>query len=102
VSVLCVVLCASAALVLGYVAASGGAGTTDEISAAAALCWVVGSVLALLAFALFRGSNAARQTNRMYVEPSWRPMLVATTAAVIGLAAGTYGAFLVAEAVARR
>ncbi len=79
-----------------------GAGDTDEISAAAALCWTFGSFLGLLLFAWFGSLDADRRASLSYAEPWWRPRLVAGVLAVTGWLVGCAGAFLVAEAVARR
>jgi hypothetical protein len=78
------------------------AGQTDEISGPAALAWVFGAVLGLLIFAWFGLLDSVRRSTGSYEEPTWKPRTVAAVLAVAGWVAGSAGAFLVAEAVARR
>jgi hypothetical protein len=78
------------------------AGQTDEISGPAALAWVFGAVLGLLIFAWFGLLDSVRRSTGSYEEPTWKPRTVAAALAVAGWVAGSAGAFLVAEAVARR
>ena len=95
-------VCTLVALVLVIVAFSQSAGTTDRVSGVAVLAWVVGSVLGLLVFAWFRSADVGCRSEPRYVEPGWRPRRVAVWLAVVGWTAGSLGAFLVAEALARR
>jgi uncharacterized BrkB/YihY/UPF0761 family membrane protein len=78
------------------------AGQTDEISDPAALAWVFGALLGLLIFAWFGLLDSVRRSTGNYEEPAWKPRTVAAVLAVVGWVAGSAGAFLVAEAVARR
>jgi hypothetical protein len=78
------------------------AGQTDEISGPAALAWVFGALLGLLIFAWFGLLDSVRRSTGSYEEPAWKPRTVAAVLAVAGWVAGSAGAFLVAEAVARR
>jgi hypothetical protein len=78
------------------------AGQTDEISMEAVLAWFVGSLLGLLVFARFGLLDARRRSTGTYVEPSFRPRLVAGVLVALGWTAGLAGAVLVAQAVARR
>jgi hypothetical protein len=89
---------------IGLVAFAIGqdAGQTDEISGPAALAWVFGAVLGLLIFAWFGLLDSVRRSTGSYEEPAWKPRTVAAVLAVAGWVAGSAGAFLVAEAVARR
>jgi hypothetical protein len=91
--------CAVIACVLVLIAFAQGAGTTDSVSALAALSWIVGSVIGLLAF---RSVDMGCRAEIRYVEPSWRPRLIALWLAVVGWLGGSVGAFFVAEALARR
>jgi len=89
---------------IGLVAFAIGedAGQTDEISGAATLAWAFGSLLGLLLFAWFGLLDSSRRSTGNYVEPTWKPRTVAAVLAVAGWVAGSAGAYLVAEAVARR
>jgi hypothetical protein len=78
------------------------AGQTDEVSPEAALAWFLGSLLGLLVFAWFGLLDARRRSTGSYVEPSFRPRVVAGVLVVVGWLAGLAGAVLVAQAVARR
>ena len=78
------------------------AGQTDEISTEALLAWIFGSLLGLLVFAWFGLLDARRRSTGAYVEPSFRPRLVAGVLGALGWLAGLGGAVLVAQAVARR
>ncbi|MCD9623281.1 hypothetical protein [Rhabdothermincola salaria] len=91
-----------AAVVLTIGALVDGAGSTDDISTAALLAWAFGSFLGLMEFAWFGTLDARRRATGRYVEASWKPRTVALALAVVGWLAGAGGAFLVAQAVARR
>ena len=78
------------------------AGRTDEVSVEAVLAWFFGSLLGLLVFAWFGLLDARRRSTGTYVEPSFRPRLVAGVLVALGWASGLGGAVLVAQAVARR
>jgi hypothetical protein len=78
------------------------AGRTDEISVESVLAWFFGSLLGLLVFAWFGLLDARRRSTGAYVEPSFRPRLVAGVLVALGWTAGLAGAVLVAQAVARR
>ena len=99
-----VMLALTAATAIGLVAFALGedAGQTDQISGPATLAWVFGAVLGLLVFAWFGVLDSVRRSTGSYEEPSWKPRTVAAVLAVAGWVAGSAGAFLVAEAVARR
>ncbi len=99
-----VMLALTALTAVGLVAYAIGedAGQTDEISGPAALAWVFGAVLGLLIFAWFGLLDSVRRSTGSYEEPAWKPRTVAAVLAVAGWVAGSAGAFLVAEAVARR
>lgn len=90
------------AIVLGVGAALHGAGTTDEISMAAVTGWLFGCLIGLLVFAWFGTLDAGRRATGRYVEPEWRPRAIGIALAVVGFLAGAYGAYLVAQSVARR
>jgi Na+-driven multidrug efflux pump len=92
----------SVALVMVAVAALEGAGDTNDISLAALLGWVFGSVLGLLLLAWFGWLDAGRRSTGRYVEPEWRPRTIGVVLAVSGWLIGSFGAFLVAQAIARR
>jgi hypothetical protein len=91
-----------AALVMVVGAALEGAGDTSEISPAAALGWAFGSVIGLLVFAWFGWLDAGRRSAGSYVEAAWRPRALSVVLAVSGWLIGSVGAFLVAQAIARR
>jgi hypothetical protein len=91
-----------AAITLTIGAVLDDAGRTDEISTAAVLAWAFGSFLGLVVFAWFGSLDARRRATGRYVEPEWRPRAIGVTLAVLGWLAGAAGAFLVAQAVARR
>ena len=99
-----VMLALTTATAIGLVAYAVGeeAGQTDQISGPATLAWVFGAVLGLLVFAWFGVLDSVRRSTGSYEEPSWKPRTVAAVLAVAGWVAGSAGAFLVAEAVARR
>jgi hypothetical protein len=78
------------------------AGSTDEVSRPALFAWLFGSLLGLLLFAWFGLRDSVRRSTGEYVEAAWRPRVVAAVLATVGWLAGSAGAFLVAEAVARR
>ena len=92
----------SASLVMVIVAIVEGAGDTNDISLVAVLGWAFGSVLGLLLLAWFGWLDAARRSTGHYVEPQWRPRTVGIVLAVTGWLIGSVGAFLVAQAIARR
>lgn len=91
-----------AALVMVVGAALEGAGDTNEISTPAVLGWAIGSMIGLLVFAWFGWLDAGRRSAGHYVEPQWRPRTVSVVLAVSGWVIGSVGAFLVAQAIARR
>lgn len=91
-----------AALVLVIGAVVDGAGSTDDISTAALLAWAFGAFLGLMEFAWFGSLDARRRATGRYVEVAWKPRSVALALAVVGWLAGAVGAFLIAQAVARR
>lgn len=91
-----------AALVMVVGAALDGAGDTNDISPPAALGWALGSVVGLLVFAWFGWLDAGRRSTGRYIEPQWRPRTVSVVLAVSGWLIGSLGAFLVAQAIARR
>jgi len=91
-----------AATVLISAASGDHAGTTAELSVPALGAWFVGSIVGLIGYSWFRTENAKRRMSRTYSEWVWRPPLVALGASVAGWIIGSYGAFLVAQAVARR
>jgi hypothetical protein len=99
-----VMLALTAVTAVGLVAFAIGedAGQTDEISGAATLAWAFGALLGLLIFAWFGLLDSVRRSTGNYEEPTWKPRTVAAVLAVVGWVAGSAGAFLVAEAVARR
>jgi len=78
------------------------AGSTDSVSMLAFGSWIVGSFLGLIAFTFFRSKDLSCQAEPRYVEPSWRPRLVAVLVACMGWFSGLVGAFFVAQALARR
>lgn len=94
--------CTLVSIVLTVIAIGQSAGSTDEVSLVAVAAWVVGSVLGLLAFSWFRSADMGCRAEPRYVEPGWRPRRIAVWLAVVGWIAGSFGAFLVAEALARR
>jgi hypothetical protein len=102
IPVVMLVLTTVTAVALVASAISEDAGQTDEISGAAALGWVFGSLLGLLIFAWFGLLDSVRRSTGAYEEPTWKPRTVAAVLAVAGWLAGSAGAYLVAEAVARR
>ena len=102
IPVLMLVLTTVTAVGLVAFAIGEDAGQTDEISGPAALAWVFGAVLGLLIFAWFGLLDSVRRSTGSYEEPTWKPRTVAAVLAVAGWVAGSAGAFLVAEAVARR
>ena len=91
-----------AAVGLSVGALIDGAGSTDDISSAALLAWAFGSFLGLMEFAWFGSLDARRRATGRYVEATWKPRSVGLVLAVVGWVAGAAGAFLVAQAVARR
>jgi hypothetical protein len=91
-----------AAVALVAFAIGEDAGQTDEISGAAVLAWSFGSLLGLLIFAWFGLLDSVRRSTGSYLEPTWKPRTIAAGLAVAGWVAGSAGAYLVAEAVARR
>lgn len=91
-----------AALVMVVGATLDGAGDTNDISPAAVLGWAFGSVVGLVVFAWFGWLDAGRRSTGHYVEPQWRPRTVSVVLAVSGWLIGSVGAFLVAQAIARR
>ena len=97
-----IVVCGAVAVVLALLAFGDNAGQTDEVSTVALVAWVIGSVVALLFFAWFRSADAKCQASSRYLEPAWRPRLVAIYATAIGWIAGSAGAIFVAQAVARQ
>lgn len=97
-----IVLCGLVAVVLALLAFSDDAGQTDEVSTVALIAWITGSVIGLLFFAWFRSADAKCQASSRYLEPAWRPRLVAFYVTAIGWIAGSAGAVFVAEAVARQ
>ena len=97
-----IVVCGGLAVVLAFLAFSDSAGQTDEVSTTALVAWVIGSVVGLLFFAWFRSADAKCQASSRYLEPAWRPRLVALYVTAIGWIAGSAGAVFVAEAVARQ
>jgi hypothetical protein len=97
-----IVFCGLVAVVLAFLAFSDDAGQTDEVSTVALVAWIIGSVIGLLFFAWFRSADAKCQANSRYLEPAWRPRLVALYATAIGWIAGSAGAIFVAQAVARQ
>jgi len=90
----------SMALVIGAV--RDGAGSTDEVSSAAVLAWLFGSVIGLLLFAWFNLLDARQRSIGHYVEPRWRPRAVLAVLTVVSWLSGVAAAVLVAQAVARR
>jgi hypothetical protein len=94
--------CAVLAIVLTLVGWSGGAGSTESISGVALAAWVIGSVGGLVCFSWFRSIDVGRRAEPRYIEPAWRPRTVAVWVTLIGWAAGSFGALMVAQAVARR
>ena len=90
------------AVALVAVAMNEDAGQTSEVSAPAALAWLVGSLVGLLIFAWFGLLDSQRRSSGVYHEPPFRPRLVAGVLVVLGWVAGLAGAVLVAQAVARR
>lgn len=95
-------LCAVTSAVLVVVAASEGAGSTEEVSTTAVLAWLLGSVVGLLLYAWFGLLDAGQRGTGSYIEPGWRPRSVVNALAVAGWLSGAAGAVLVAQAVARR
>jgi hypothetical protein len=91
-----------AAVAMVAAALADGAGGTSDISTQAFMAWLVGSVLGLLVFAYFGTLDARRRATGRYVEPTWSPRTVSAVLTVAGWLAGSTGAFLVAQAVARR
>jgi hypothetical protein len=102
IPVVMLVLTTVTAVALFAYAIGEDAGQTDEISGPAALAWAFGALLGLLIFAWFGLLDSVRRSTGEYEEPSWKPRTVAAVLAVTGWVAGSAGAFLVAEAVARR
>ena len=91
-----------AAVAMAVAAFADGAGGTSEISNEAVMAWLIGSVLGLLVFAYFGTLDARRRATGRYVEPTWSPRTISAALTVAGWIAGSTGAFLVAQAVARR
>lgn len=91
---------ATVAMVVGAVIE--GAGDTDEIAPTAVLAWVFGAVFGLIVFAWFGSLDAVRRATGHYVDATWKPRTVALVLAVSGWIVGSVGAFLVAQALARR
>ncbi len=91
---------ATAAMVVGAVIE--GAGDTDEIAPTAVLAWMFGAVIGLIVFAWFGSLDAVRRATGRYVDATWKPRTVAIVLAVSGWLIGSVGAFLVAQALARR
>lgn len=90
----------SVALVI--VARGQHAGSTASLSPFAFGAWLVGSVIGLVGFAWFRDENLKRQLRNTYSEPIWKPVLIARLGALAAWFVGSAGAFMIAEAVARR
>jgi hypothetical protein len=90
------------AIALVVVAIDEEAGQTSEVSAPAVLAWVVGSLVGLLIFAWFGLLDSVRRSSGTYSEPRWGPRTVAGVLAVVGWLAGSAGALVLAESVARR
>lgn len=102
IPVVMLLVTAVTAVALVVFAVGEDAGQTDEVSGAAALAWVFGSLIGLLVFAWFGLLDSSRRSTGAYEEPSWKPRTVAAVLAVAGWLAGSAGAYLIAEAVARR
>jgi hypothetical protein len=79
----------------------GDAGTTTDISRLALTGWVLGAVIAPALFAWFRAGDMKARSDIRFVEPSWRPSLVAALVAVAGWLASVGHAWLIASSVAR-
>lgn len=95
-----VALVVSVALV---VAARGQhAGATASLSLVALGAWLVGSVIGLVGFAWFRDENLKRRLRNTYSEPIWKPVLIARVGGIAAWVVGCAGAYMIAEAVARR
>ncbi len=90
------------AVALVAVARGQNAGANATLSIAAFGAWLVGSVLGLIGFAWFRDENLKRQLGSTYSEPAWRPVLLARVGAIAAWLVGSAGAYMIAEAVARR
>lgn len=91
-----------AAVVFIAIASGEHAGGTSDISSAAVGAWFVGSIVGLVGYSWFRTENAKRRMSRTYTETVLRLPLIALGASVTGWILGSYGAFLIAQAVARR
>ena len=90
------------AVALVAVARGQNAGANATLSMAAFGAWLVGSVLGLIGFAWFRDEHLKRQLGSTYSEPAWRPVLLARVGAIAAWVVGCAGAYMIAEAVARR
>ncbi len=91
-----------AATALIAIASGDHAGGTADLSIPALGAWFVGSIVGLLAYSWFRTENAKRRMSRVYSETVFRLPLIALGASMAGWFIGSYGGFLVAQAVARR
>jgi hypothetical protein len=91
-----------AATALIAIASGDQAGGTADLSIPALGAWFVGSIVGLLAYSWFRTENAKRRMSRVYSETVFRLPLIALGASIVGWVIGSYGAFLIAQAVARR
>jgi len=92
----------ASAAVLVFLARGQHAGDTASLSGMAFGAWLAGSVVGLVGFAWFRDENLKRQLRNTYSEPIWKPVLMARVGAIAAWVIGSVGAYMIAEAVARR
>ena len=102
VPVIMLALTTLTALMLVGAAFAEGAGTTSRVSSEALLAWLIGSVLGLLVFAYFDTLDARRRATGHYREATWNARTISAGLTVASWLAGSTGAFLVAQAIARR
>jgi hypothetical protein len=95
------VITAVVAIACALVAYTDDAGTTDEVSTSAVAAWGFGSLIGLLVFAWWGLLDSQNRSTGTYVEPSFRPRLVAGALVVVGWIAGLAGALMVGLSVAR-
>jgi hypothetical protein len=95
------VITTAVAIGCALVAYNDEAGTTDEVSTMAVAAWGFGSLIGLLVFGWWGLLDSQRRSTGTYVEPAFRPRLVAGVLVAVGWVAGLGGALMVGLSVAR-
>lgn len=95
------VITTAVAIACALLAYTDDAGTTDEISTMAVVAWGFGSLIGLLVFGWWGLLDSQRRSTGTYVDPSFRPRLVAGVLVAVGWIAGLGGALMVGLSVAR-